>query len=215
MFDVRFAEFATVSALLVISPGATLAVVLETALGDGRKAALLAVVGIGLGNATWALATTLGMSWLVHQWPAALDIVRVAGALYLAWLGARGIWRAATRDDRGRGGFPGTGQAPRPETRPVPGVTFVTRGLLTNLLNPPVILFYLTFLPQFVGPQDPVLARFALLGATHVAMSVVWQGSCGLAAAVAADRLARPIVRRTLEGLTGAVLVVLGLRLLR
>ena len=89
------------------------------------------------------------------------------------------------------------------------------RGLLTNLLNPPVILFYMTFLPQFVGPQDPVLARFALLGATHVAMSVAWQGSCGLAAAVAADHLGRPGVRRTLEGITGAVLVFLGLRLLR
>jgi len=89
------------------------------------------------------------------------------------------------------------------------------RGMLTNLLNPPVILFYMTFLPQFVGPQDPVLPRLALLGATHVAMSVAWQGSCGLAAALAADHIARPVVRRTLEGVTGAVLVVLGLRLLR
>jgi threonine/homoserine/homoserine lactone efflux protein len=214
MFDASYARFAAVSALLVISPGATLAVVLETALGDGRKAALLAVLGVGLGNATWALATTLGMTWLFHQWPPALDAFRVAGAIYLTWLGLRGLWRAVAQVDRGRGGFPGTGQARRTETRPVPSLTFVARGMLTNLLNPPVILFYLTFLPQFVGPQDPVLARFALLGATHVAMSVVWQGSCGLAAAVAADRLARPAVRRTLEGVTGAVLVALGLRLL-
>ena len=103
--------------------------------------------------------------------------------------------------------------------RAVPGApaqagTFVGRGLMTNLLNPPVILFYMTFLPQFVGPQDAVLARFFLLGATHVAMSIVWQGSCGLAAAVAADRLARPSVRRWLEGATGVILVVLSLRLL-
>jgi threonine/homoserine/homoserine lactone efflux protein len=217
MFDSRYAEFAAVSALLVISPGATLAVVLETALGDGRRAALLAVVGIGLGNAAWALATTLGMSWLFHQWPSALATVRMAGAAYLTWLGLRGLWRAATRSpwNRGRGGFPAAGHALHPETRPVPGMAFVMRGMLTNLLNPPVILFYMTFLPQFVGPHDPVLARLALLGATHVVMSVLWQGSCGLAAAVAADRLARPAVRRTLEGATGAVLVILGLRLLR
>ena len=211
MFDARFAEFASVSALLVISPGATLAVVLETALGNGRKAALLAVVGIGLGNATWALATTLGMSWLVHQWPAALDIVRVAGALYLAWLGLRGLWRAATHNHSGSD-YPAGGNHSGSDYS---AGAFVMRGMLTNLLNPPVILFYMTFLPQFVGPQDPILARLALLGATHVVMSVVWQGSCGLAAAVAADRLARPIVRRSLEGLTGAVLLVLGLRLLR
>ena len=214
MFDASYAQFAAVSALLVISPGATLAVVLETALGDGRKAALLAVLGVGLGNATWALATTLGMTWLFHQWPPALDAIRVAGAIYLTWLGLRGLWRAVAESKRGRGGFPGTGQARRPETRPVPGVAFVARGMLTNLLNPPVILFYLTFLPQFVGPQDPVLARFALLGATHVAMSVVWQGSCGVAAAVAADRLARPSVRRALEAITGAILVALGVRLI-
>jgi threonine/homoserine/homoserine lactone efflux protein len=86
--------------------------------------------------------------------------------------------------------------------------------VLANLLNPSVIVFYLTLLPQFVGPQDPVVARFALLGATHVAMSVVWQGTCGLTAALAAERLATPSVRRTLEGLTGAVLVILGARLL-
>ena len=216
MFDASYARFAAVSALLVLSPGATLAVVLETALGDGRKAALLAVAGMGLGNATWALATTLGMSWLFHEWPSALAVVRVAGAAYLTWLGARGLWRASTRpaapENLSRSGS-SEGQKHSGRDFPAAG-TFVMRGLLTNLLNPPVILFYMTFLPQFVGPQDPVLARFALLGATHVAMSVVWQGSCGLAAAVAADHLARPAVRRTLEGVTGAILVVLGLRLL-
>jgi len=230
MFDASYARFAAVSALLVISPGATLAVVLETALGDGRKAALLAVLGVGLGNATWALATTLGMTWLFHQWPPALDAIRVAGAIYLTWLGLRGLWRAATRKHSGGnkysrssfgagGNNSGGGFWPANSQEDNSGSVFsaagfVARGMLTNLLNPPVILFYLTFLPQFVGPQDPVLARFALLGATHVAMSVVWQGSCGLAAAVAADRLARPAVRRTLEGVTGAVLVALGLRLL-
>jgi threonine/homoserine/homoserine lactone efflux protein len=91
---------------------------------------------------------------------------------------------------------------------------FVVRGLLTNLLNPPVILFYLTMVPQFIGPQDPYLARALVLGATHVAMSVVWQGSCGIAAGLAAEHMRRPAVRRTLEGLTGAVLVFLGTRLL-
>ena len=85
---------------------------------------------------------------------------------------------------------------------------FVVRGLLTNLLNPPVILFYMTAVPQFIGPQDPYLARALMLGATHVAMSVVWQGSCGMAVGVAAEHLRRPAVRRTLEGITGAILML-------
>ena len=93
-------------------------------------------------------------------------------------------------------------------------MSFVARGALTNLLNPPVILFYLTMVPQFIGPQDPYLARALVLGATHVAMSVVWQGSCGFAVGLAADHMGRPAVRRTLESVTGAILIYLGARLL-
>jgi threonine/homoserine/homoserine lactone efflux protein len=86
--------------------------------------------------------------------------------------------------------------------------------MTTNLLNPPVILFYMTLLPQFIGPRDPFFARFLVLAATHVAMSLVWLTFYAAALGVLADRLARPLVRRTLEGLTGAVLVGLGARLL-
>ena len=92
-------------------------------------------------------------------------------------------------------------------------MAFVARGALTNLLNPPVILFYMTVVPQFIGPRDPYLARALVLGATHVAMSVLWQGSCGVAVGLAAEHLKRPGARRTLEGITGAVLVFLGARL--
>jgi threonine/homoserine/homoserine lactone efflux protein len=209
MFDARYAAFAALSALLVISPGATLAVVVETALGYGRRAALLAVAGIGLGNATLAAATAFGLSAVVDRWPSALQTVRFAGGAYLAYLGIRGLWRAAsaTRLAAATAKVPGAISA-------AGSSAFVARGVLTNLLNPPVILFYLTMVPQFIGPQDPYLARALVLGATHVAMSIVWQGSCGLAVGVAAEHMGRPAVRRTLEGVTGAILVFLGARLL-
>jgi threonine/homoserine/homoserine lactone efflux protein len=207
MFDARYLAFATLSALLVVSPGATLAVVVETALGHGRRAALLTVAGIGLGNAILAATTAFGLTALVEGWPAALHAVRLAGGTYLAYLGARGLWRAVSatpavaETEKGSGPFSGPS-------------SFLARGVLTNLLNPPVILFYLTMVPQFIGPQDRYLARALVLGATHVAMSVVWQGSCGLAVGVAAEHMGRPAVRRTLEGITGAILVFLGARLL-
>jgi threonine/homoserine/homoserine lactone efflux protein len=206
MFDVRYFAFATLSALLVISPGATFAVVVETALAEGRKAALLTVLGVGIANATLAMAAALGLSLVFHQWPAALQAVRFAGAAYLGYLGLRGLWLALS---------PGRWSSPT-EKGPGPLSSFscVMRGVLTNLLNPPVLIFYMTVVPQFIGPQDPFLPRALLLGATHVAMSVVWQGSCGLAAAAAVDHMGRPGVRRTLEGITGAVLVALGARLL-
>ena len=203
MFDARYIAFAALAALLVISPGATLAVVVETALGHGRKAALLTVAGVGIANATLAAATAFGLSAVVGRSPSALYAVRVAGGCYLTYLGARGLWRALSA----------TRTVAESEKGPGPS-SFLARGVLTNLLNPTVILFYATVVPQFIGPQDPYLARALALGATHVAMSVVWQGGCGLAAGEAAEHMGRPVVRRTLEGITGAILVVLGARLL-
>jgi threonine/homoserine/homoserine lactone efflux protein len=90
----------------------------------------------------------------------------------------------------------------------------VLRGIMTNLLNPPVILFYMTFLPQFIGPRDAFFPRFVLLAATHVSMSIAWLSIYAIALGVLAERMARPLVRRTLEGVTGGVLVFLGVRLL-
>jgi threonine/homoserine/homoserine lactone efflux protein len=214
MFDGRFAAFAALSALLVLSPGATLAVVVETALGYGRRAALLTVAGVGLGNATLATAAAFGLSALLDRWPSALAAIRLAGGLYLAWLGLRGLWRALSAGrPRASDSARGPGSAP-PRDEGTGPFSHLGRGLLTNLLNPPVILFYVTMVPQFIGPRDQYLARALVLGATHVAMSIIWQGSCGLAVGMAAEHMRRPAVRRTLEGITGAILVFLGARLL-
>jgi len=81
MFDARYTAFAALSALLVMSPGATLAVVVETALGYGRRAALLTVVGVGLANGALASAAALGLSVLVDRWPSSLGVVRAAGGV--------------------------------------------------------------------------------------------------------------------------------------
>ncbi len=210
MFDARYAAFAALSALLVLSPGATLAVVVETALGYGRKAALLTVLGVGLANAALAAAAALGLSALVGLWPSSLHVVRVAGGAYLAYLGARGLLRALSS----RRPSAESAKGPGPLSKGPGPVSFLARGVLTNLLNPPVLLFYMTVVPQFIGPQDAYLARALVLGATHVGMSVVWQGACGVAVGAAAEHMRRPAVRRTLEGVTGAVLVLLGARLL-
>jgi threonine/homoserine/homoserine lactone efflux protein len=100
----------------------------------------------------------------------------------------------------------------RPRGARVPA--YLSRGIMTNLLNPPVVLFYMTFLPQFIGPQDRFFTRFVVLAATHVSMSVAWLSMYAVALGVLAERMARPMVRRTLEGLTGILLVGFGVRLL-
>ncbi|HEY3380815.1 MAG TPA: LysE family translocator [Vicinamibacterales bacterium] len=224
MFDARYLAYATISALLVISPGATMAVVMEATLGEGRRAALYTVLGINIGNSTLALGSALGMSFIFHQWPWTLQVVKVAGAGYLTYLGIRGVWQAlvegrdthAIHEPTPDGAAASGGRMTLPEhvERPSDLFACITRGVLTNLLNPPVVLFYMTFLPQFIGPQDPFFARFLVLAATHVSMSLVWLTIYASALGVLADRFARPAVRRTLEGLTGVILVGFGVRLL-
>ncbi len=221
MFDARYFAFLAFAALLVISPGATLAVVTEAAIGEGRVAALHTVLGVGIGNSTLALASALGMSVVFARWPSALQVVRAAGAIYLAYLGLRGLWRAIRPKDATlaprKSAFP---FGPRPGAERPEGEGrgsrrgAVARGVMTNLLNPPVILFYMTLLPQFIGPHDPFFARFMVLATSHVLMSLVWLTFYATALGVLADRLARPFVRRALEGITGAVLIGLGARLL-
>jgi threonine/homoserine/homoserine lactone efflux protein len=225
MFDARYFAYATISAVLVISPGATMAVVMETAIGEGRLAALYTVLGINIGNSTLALTSALGMSIVFHQWPWAMQLVKVAGAGYLTYLGLRGLYFAfkgrPVSLGKGATGHLASGQLPNrqsPSGQSPPdrgGIRRpVVRGILTNLLNPPVVLFYMTFLPQFIGPEDPFFARFLVLAATHVSMSLVWLSIYAFALGILAERFARPAVRRTLEGITGTALVGFGARLL-
>ena len=93
MFDARYLAYASISALLVMSPGATMAVVLETAVAEGRAAALYTVLGVNIGNSTLALASALGMSFVFTRWPSTLQFVKAGGAAYLAYLGLKGLWR--------------------------------------------------------------------------------------------------------------------------
>jgi threonine/homoserine/homoserine lactone efflux protein len=208
MFDARYFAYATISALLVMSPGATMAVVMETAVAEGRVAALYTVLGVNIGNSTLAVSSALGMSFVFTHWPWTLQFVKAAGAAYLTYLGLRGLWRMW----QGGGAVAPGVSAGRADGRP--RRAGIVRGITTNLLNPPVILFYMTFLPQFIGPQDPFFARFMVLAVTHVSMSLVWLSIYAIALGVLAERMGRPLVRRTLEGITGVLLVGFGVRLL-
>jgi threonine/homoserine/homoserine lactone efflux protein len=205
MFDSSFRAFLIMAAALVISPGASMAVVMEMALQRGRFAALLTVVGINIANSSLALASMFGLSAVFHQWPSLLRAVSFGGAIYLTYLGLRALWRK------------GQVQAPSGKGRrglaPAPASSSVVRGMLTNFLNPSVILFYMLLLPQFITAADPFFRRFLLLAAAHVAMSMLWLSAYALAVGTLSERMARPRVRRIMEILTGAVLVILGLRL--
>jgi threonine/homoserine/homoserine lactone efflux protein len=193
-----------VAALLVLSPGPTLAIVTRNAAAYGRGPGLATAAGIGVANATYATAAALGLSVVLQRSPAAFTVIRLAGAAYLVWLGATGLWRVA----RGQAGPPRVGADGAGGT--ITAAAGFRQGVLTNLLHPSIAVFYLSYIPQFIRAGQPFLARYTLLAAIHVALSTGWMATC----AVAIDQLARvlrtPAFARTVETLAGLSLLVLG-----
>src|SRR5688572_7083684 len=151
--------FALFAGLITITPGLDTMLVLRTTAVGGVRAGAAAAAGIQLGCLIWATASALGVTAVLAASRTAYDVLRVAGALYLLWLGVRLLWnrRRSTADT------------------PVPpaGGSFGT-GLVTNLLNPKVGVFYLSVLPQFLpADADPLLGSL-LLASVHVAEGILW-----------------------------------------
>lgn len=206
--------FLGVAALLTISPGADMALVTRNAIADGRAAAQLTAVGISAGLVAWAVASAVGLAALLSASAAAFLVVKVAGAVYLLVLGVQTILRArgakpaksseVATDDVGVRTRPATGGRRRSSFR---------QGLLTNLLNPKIAVFYTTVLPQFISPGDPALATSVGLALIHVCLTLAWLSGYAYVLTRAGDVLRGPRPRRALDTVTGTVLVGLGLRL--
>ena len=196
--DASLLTFLAVAALPTITPGADMALVARHALARGRRAAFACTLGVCSGLTIHALASSVGLSAVLAQSARAYTVVKLVGAGYLVYLGVR-----ALLDSRA---------SARPAEPPAGRAAF-RQGLLSNVLNPKVALFYLTFLPQFVGPGDPVLAKSLALASVHVLMGIVWLTAYAWLLARARETLGRPRLRRAVERVTGAVLIGLGLRL--
>lgn len=147
-FDPHLFQLYLVAAMiLVITPGPDSLLVLSRGLTEGRRAGFVATAGITAGNVIQALLAAVGVSALIAASPVLFDVLRYAGAAYLAWIGTRALWSAIQA--RRQGGA--TAEPVRPP--PASTRTVFVNALLTNLLNPKIILFYLAFVPQFVAPE--------------------------------------------------------------
>jgi RhtB (resistance to homoserine/threonine) family protein len=203
--------FLIASGLLTITPGLDTALVLRTAAVGGERRAIAAGVGICLGVLIWGLSASVGLGALLSASRIAYNVLRVAGACYLVFLGCKMFFRSglALAQDADLD-FALTDKPAKVED---PQRWFV-RGLLTNLLNPKVGVFYVTFLPLFIPAGVNVVGFSMLLAVIHVVEGILW-----FAVLIAAVRplsiwLRNARVARTLDRLTGAVFVGFGLRLL-
>lgn len=205
LLDPQVLAFALVAALMTVSPGADTILVVRNALRGGRSDGFLTVLGISSGLYFHALLSALGVSAVLAHSAHAFLVLKVAGATYLAWLGFQSLRAGIARVPPAP---PGDVAAAR-----VPPLRSFREGLLTNLLNPKVIVFYLALLPQFMRPGDPVLAKSLLLAAIHCALGILWLGFVAWAVDRSRRFFLKPALRRFLDALCGTVLVALGLRL--
>lgn len=209
--ETNWLTFTGIAALLTITPGADTVLVIKNTIACGKREALFTAFGICGGLFVHAIASTVGLSVIFAQSAEAYNLVRILGAGYLIYLGGRSLWRAYRGSDTaGIEELKNPAGAARGRSA---GGRFI-EGLLCNVLNPKVAVFYLTFLPQFIDPAAGAVAlQGVALAGIHVLQGVVWLAICAYSVNRMRAVMTRPTIRRRIEALSGAVLMAFGAKL--
>jgi threonine/homoserine/homoserine lactone efflux protein len=199
--------FVPAAALLVIAPGPDTLLVLRNSARGGLRAGLATAGGTVTGLLVWAAAAALGLAALLRASEIGYMVVRWAGAAYLVYLGSQLIWRSR----RGRGNGENATRSPAvAHTRPL--ANYLT-GAGTNLLNPKVGIFFISFLPIFIPRGVPMAPAALILGGIFLAEGIVWLTAIVLLGDRLNAMVSRASVRRRMERLTGLVMIGFGVRL--
>ena len=193
----ELAGFLVVAAVVICTPGQDTALTIRNALAGGRRSGLATALGVALGQGVWTIAAAAGLVAVLRASQPAFTALRLAGAVYLVYLGLQSLAAALRRREPRLP--PGAGTTPGGSLR---------QGLVSNLANPKMVVFFTSLLPQFGSSFATLLSLGLLLSL----LTGVWLAGYAVAAARARRLLARERVRRAFEAVTGAVLVALGLR---
>lgn len=194
--------FTLAAGLLTLTPGLDTALILRTAAAEGPRRALLAMVGILAGCFVWGGLVAFGLGAVLAASTLAFNVLKWIGAAYLLWLGMGLILRPRDRfevGDAAPSSFADT--------------AWMRRGFLSNLLNPKVGVFYVSFLPQFLPQGVPAAPFMLLLTAIHALLGVIWLGLLIAATQPLARILRQAAVVRWLDRVTGGVFIAFGLKL--
>jgi threonine/homoserine/homoserine lactone efflux protein len=198
---VALLPFLAISVLLILIPGPDTAMVTKNAVVGGRRAGIFAAVGVSIGLTIWTAAAALGIAALLRASAVAFFALKVAGALYLAWVGVQMLRSRGVVDD------------PELLARPASGLRALRQGVLSDLGNPKIAVFFTSLLPQFVHGHGSAFVSLLFLGVTFAALTLLWLAAYALALGHASGVLRRPAVRRALDRFTGVVLIGFGVRL--
>ena len=213
--------FALASTLVILAPGPDSMLVMRNTMRGGRRAGWLTACGTLSGLVIWALAAALGLSALLRVSHVGYDILRFCGAAYLIWLGLTSLAhfrRKNTAEPVAQAG----GSAPAVPGPTVPGRTgpgaarprrAYLNGMLSNLLNPKISVFFMAFLPAFVPAGTSAMEFSLALGIWFIAETGLWLAVVAWLADRGVRWLRRPAVQRWMERITGIVLIGFGLRL--
>jgi threonine/homoserine/homoserine lactone efflux protein len=193
--------FVAVSAVVICTPGQDTALTIRNTLSGGRRSGIATAGGVAAGQAVWTLAASAGVVALLTASEPVFRALKLAGAAYLAYLGAQSLWAALRRR---------THDHPLRSAAPLTPFRALRQGVLSNLGNPKMAVFFASLLPQF-GSSFPALLGLGLL---FCALTFAWL-TCYAVAIARLGRLLTGTVRRALDALTGFVLVALGFRLAR
>ncbi len=184
-----------VATLIVLAiPGPTIMLVVSYALAQGRKSASASVLGVGLGDATAATASLLGLGAVLAASATLFTVLKWVGAIYLFWIGLK-MWRNRPA-------------ALEPHTvAEAPGRKVFLHAFVVTALNPKGIIFFMAFLPHFIAAEAPVAPQLVLLGATFVVLGVVNAALYALAASAVGNRLRSPRAMSIVNRLGGGFLM--------
>jgi threonine/homoserine/homoserine lactone efflux protein len=198
----HLAAFLGVSIVVIATPGQDTALTIRNTLLGERRAGFLTAAGVACGQACWTLAASAGVVALLRTSETAFFALRLLGAAYLVLLGVQALV-SAIRGQKDRRLFAGA------SSRPLAPSTAFRQGLVSNLGNPKMAVFFTSLLPQFGSS----VSELAALGLLFCSLTLLWLSLYAVVVSRAGDLLRRAGIRRALEALTGAVLVALGLRL--
>lgn len=190
---------------LTLTPGVDTLLVMRNAARGGQRDGLLTSLGICMGLFVHASISAAGLSVILLGSAHLFTALKLAGACYLIWLGVQSL-RSAFKS--------GTLQVEQPATQySVPAMTSLREGLLSNVLNPKPIIFYMAFLPQFIDPAHSAVAQSMMMAAVHFTIGMVWQGALVLMVGRARQWLQTPKVSKTMDSITGFLLIGFGVKL--
>ncbi|MGN6781397.1 MAG: LysE family translocator [Marmoricola sp.] len=199
---VTLLSFLLAATVIVLLPGPDSLVVVRGLVRDGRRGGVLTAAGVMCGLLVWVSAAALGLSAVLRASEVGYTVLKMVGAGYLLWIGVRSL-----RSLRSGGLHPTSTQGAGV------GRSGFLAGFLTDVLNPKVGVFFVSFLPGFVPAGSPVAVTTLGLGALYTVLTGLYFGVLVVAAGSVSSWMATPAVRRRLDAVTGLVLVAFGLRL--